>query len=47
MKRKERSLRAFWVQVHLWIGLTLGLLGVLIGVSGSLLVFNHDIALRG
>ncbi|HEV7819936.1 MAG TPA: PepSY-associated TM helix domain-containing protein [Burkholderiales bacterium] len=43
MKIKEPSLRAFWVQVHLWLGLTLGVLGMLIGISGSILVFDHDI----
>ena len=36
-------LREFWVQVHLWLGLTLGLLGVFIGLSGSVLVFDREI----
>lgn len=31
--------RAVWVQVHLWTGLTLGLVVALVGLSGSLLVF--------
>ena len=43
MHRNEPGLRARWVQIHLWLGLTLGVLGVLIGISGSLLVFDHDI----
>lgn len=37
------SFRAFWVQVHLWLGLTLGTVGALIGVSGSILVYDHEI----
>ena len=36
-------LRAFGVKVHLWLGLTLGSVGVLIGVSGSVLVYDHEI----
>jgi uncharacterized iron-regulated membrane protein len=36
-------LRAFWFQVHLWLGLTLGVVGVLIGLSGSILVYDHEI----
>ena len=43
MKNDRFNLRAFWVQIHLWLGLTLGVLGVLIGISGSILVFDHDI----
>ena len=43
MQKNEPGLRACWVQIHLWLGLTLGVLGVLIGISGSLLVFDHDI----
>ena len=38
MQRNEPGLRACWVQIHLWLGLTLGVLGMLIGISGSLLV---------
>ena len=34
-------LRRFWLDVHLWIGLGLGLLLAVVGVSGSLLVW-HD-----
>jgi uncharacterized iron-regulated membrane protein len=36
-------MRAAWVQVHLWLGLTLGTLGVFIGLSGSMLVFDTKI----
>ncbi len=32
---KPFRLRAFWVQVHLWLGLTLGSVGVLIGLVGK------------
>jgi uncharacterized iron-regulated membrane protein len=38
--RPRTSLRRWWVQVHLWLGLTFGVLGVFIGVSGSILVFE-------
>jgi uncharacterized iron-regulated membrane protein len=37
------DLRKFWVQVHLWLGLTLGVLGVLIGITGSILVYDDDL----
>ena len=43
MRSNRLNVRAFWVQIHLWLGLTLGVLGVLIGISGSVLVFDHDI----
>jgi uncharacterized iron-regulated membrane protein len=35
--------RRVWRQVHLWIGLTLGVLIVPIGVSGIVLVFSTDV----
>ena len=35
--------RRAWVQVHLWLGLTLGVIGTLIGLSGSVLVYDHEI----
>ena len=38
----SRARRA-WVQVHLWLGLTLGVVGALIGLSGSVLVFDDAI----
>lgn len=36
-------MRRLWVQVHLWLGLTLGALGILIGVTGSILVYDREI----
>lgn len=36
-------LRKAWLVAHRWIGLTVGLLYVLIGLSGSVLVFDHAI----
>ncbi|HEY4375207.1 MAG TPA: PepSY domain-containing protein [Burkholderiales bacterium] len=35
--------RNAWVQVHLWLGLTLGMLGILIGLTGSVLVYDQEI----
>jgi uncharacterized iron-regulated membrane protein len=40
---RRQGPRAFWVQVHLWLGLTLGVVGVLVGLSGSILVYDHEI----
>ena len=40
---KRFDVREFWVKVHLWLGLTLGVLGVLIGITGSILVYDHEI----
>ncbi len=37
------SLRSIWVQAHLWLGLTAGVIGALIGVTGSILVYDHDL----
>lgn len=34
-------MRRLWVQVHLWLGLSFGAVGILIGITGSLLVFDH------
>lgn len=36
-------LRRIWLFTHRWLGLTAGLLFVLVGLSGSLLVFHHAI----
>lgn len=36
-------MRALWLQVHLWLGLTLGAVGVVVGLTGSVLVFDHEI----
>lgn len=38
-----KRLRKLWLIVHRWLGLTAGLLFVLIGVTGSLLVFHREI----
>jgi uncharacterized iron-regulated membrane protein len=43
MRGNRYRLRAFWLQVHLWLGLTLGVLGTLIGITGSILVFDHNV----
>ena len=37
------DLRGIWLQVHLCLGLTLGVVGALISVTGSILVFDHEI----
>jgi uncharacterized iron-regulated membrane protein len=37
------TMKRMWVQVHLWLGLTLGVLGVAIGVTGTLLVYESDV----
>ncbi len=31
---RHKSLRGFWVQVHLWLGLTMGEVRVILGISG-------------
>lgn len=37
------TVRGMWLQLHLWLGLTLGALGIFIGASGSILVYDHAI----
>lgn len=37
------QVRRTWLSVHRWLGLTVGLVLVLIGLTGSLLVFDHAI----
>ena len=37
------DLRSIWVQIHLWLGLTAGAVGALVGLSGSILVYEHEI----
>ncbi len=37
------KLRRVWLKVHLYLGLSLGLLLALLGLTGSFLVFNHTI----
>ncbi|MFO1398575.1 MAG: PepSY-associated TM helix domain-containing protein [Burkholderiales bacterium] len=39
-KRHRLRMRDAWLQVHLWLGLTLGVVGALLGISGSLLVYD-------
>ncbi len=38
--------RGAWLAVHRWLGLTLGLVGALLGITGSLLVFDGEIDAR-
>ena len=40
---KRPALRRAWVQIHLWLGLTLGVVGALLGLSGSILVYDHEL----
>ena len=42
---QRRRLRQFWVQAHLWLGLTVGSIFVLLGLSGSVLCFYPEIDL--
>jgi uncharacterized iron-regulated membrane protein len=37
------AMRRLWVNVHLCLGLSLGVLGVFIGITGSILVYDHAI----
>jgi len=37
------TLRRAWLTIHRWLGLTVGLLFVFLGLTGSLLVFDHAI----
>lgn len=39
----RKRLRALWRTIHLWLGLGLGLWLSLIGLTGSLLVFHHEL----
>jgi len=39
----RQTLRKRWLAVHRWLGLTVGLLFALIGLTGSVLVFDHAI----
>jgi uncharacterized iron-regulated membrane protein len=36
-------MKRLWIQVHLWLGLTLGVLGIFIGITGSILVYDNEI----
>lgn len=42
MNRRVR-LRRIWLRIHRWLGLTVGAVVVLLGLTGSLLVFDHAI----
>lgn len=39
----RRARRRAWLQVHLWLGLCAGLLLSVAGITGSVLVFHHEI----
>ncbi|MDP3334253.1 MAG: PepSY-associated TM helix domain-containing protein [Methylococcaceae bacterium] len=41
--QKLKSRRQHWLDVHLWLGLTLGLLLSIYGITGSILVFYAEI----
>ena len=43
---REDGLRNAWLAIHRWLGLTLGLVGALLGITGSLLVFDGEIDAR-
>jgi len=38
-----KTRRKIWLQVHLWLGLVLGLFLAIFGITGSLLVFHQEI----
>lgn len=42
-RTRRRAWRALWVQVHLYLGLFVGALLVVFGVTGSVLVFFQEI----
>lgn len=39
----KARLRPLWLKIHRWLGLSVGFLFVLLGLTGSLLVFDHAI----
>jgi uncharacterized iron-regulated membrane protein len=39
-------MKRLWIQIHLWLGLTLGTLGIFIGITGSILVYERTIDAR-
>ena len=41
--RKRFAWRPVWFQIHLWLGLTLGFVGAFVGLSGSILVVDHEV----
>jgi uncharacterized iron-regulated membrane protein len=40
---KLKARRKLWLNVHVWLGLSLGFFLALIGLTGSVLVFHHEI----
>ncbi|MFZ2523699.1 MAG: PepSY-associated TM helix domain-containing protein [Candidatus Ferrigenium altingense] len=38
-----KNRRKLWLQVHLWVGLMLGVVLAITGITGSILVFPHEI----
>jgi uncharacterized iron-regulated membrane protein len=42
MTRRNRA-RAWWVRLHLWLGLSAGAVFALLGLTGSVLVFDHEL----
>ena len=42
-RTRRGAMRRVWLQIHLWLGLTLGVLGAIVGVTGSVLVFDQEI----
>ena len=42
-RTRRGAMRRVWLQIHLWLGLTLGVLGAVVGVTGSVLVFDQEI----
>lgn len=43
MSRSRAQARRTWLRVHLWLGLLLGVVFVLLGLTGSLLVFYNEL----
>lgn len=43
MNRGRIEWRKVWLQIHLWLGLTVGIIGALLGITGSLLVYDHEL----
>ena len=40
---KHNKLRKLWIKIHLWLGLCIGAVWVLVGLTGSINVFRWDI----
>lgn len=41
--RRQANRRKMWLTIHLYLGLSVGMALVLIGLTGSILVFHHEI----